>query len=601
MEPHRTEERALRVDLWILAGFLVLFLLIFAQFAAQGRLPGNIDTWYAIAFTNAYLNEVREAVGLGSFGTFLHPVENPFAYGETSLALALLPMALRAVGLPDVTAYYVFLAVIYAVTGFGAFKVATLYVRPRGPCILAGVIFSASNFLLSTIDSPHTTFFGLAFLSFHQFKQYILEERRRSLWLAATLAGLQVWFSAYVFLLLAVGIGALTLANLKRLVPSLQSARRLAAPALLAALIASPFFLAYFAKLEDYFSWRSQALLFAEFNSLDLQDLLNPMPDNLIYPEGHRFDHEDSVRLQQILGREDPALNSEEFYLMIGASPLEDEESLWVASRKRAFIGLLPLALAAAGWMVRRPGRGELTLLALISLALALGPVNRVGSLTVPMPAWLLYDTLPGFHMFRIPGRAFALTLLAVAAMAARGLGWILERWGRGRPRVWVAVSALACLVVLAENVPVPMRSFEGSAFSRPPERYARFFSDKPDADILNLPSGIGYGLAGSADDLNVFNRELIYMNWQAHHGCTIANGVNGYIPNARIQVQRLIAALPSEEAIRGLEERGITHLVFNKNLLLRGEAKLLRQLLRAPGVTPEMDSRTTTIFKVGS
>jgi len=46
------------------------------------------------------------------------------------------------------------------------------------------------------------------------------------------------------------------------------------------------------------------------------------------------------------------------------------------------------------------------------------------------------------------------------------------------------------------ENVPFPMRSFEAAAYAEPPKDYLDFFSTQRDAVILNLPSGIGYGLA---------------------------------------------------------------------------------------------------------
>ena len=123
------------------------------------------------------------------------------------------------------------------------------------------------------------------------------------------------------------------------------------------------------------------------------------------------------------------------------------------------------------------------------------------------------------------------------------------------------------------ENVPFPLRSFEGARYAQPPDDYLDFFRRRDRSVILNLPSGTGYGLAGSADDLNVFNRELIYINWQTYHGHDIANGVNGYIPHSRIATQLLIYELPSWEAIDELAALGIDFIAFNKGLVLPGEA----------------------------
>ena len=583
----------------VAAGYTLFFLALFSQFPLAGRLPGNCDTWYAIAFTNLYRNEVKELLGLGHYGTFLHPVPNPFAYGETSVALALLPMLLRALGLGDVEAYYVFVSLAYAATAFSTYLFATLYVPRRPACALAGLVFASSNFLLSTIDSPHTAFFGLAFLALYFFKRHLLFGRDRDLWWSAGLAGAQVYVSSYVFLLLAIAIVVLVLVNAGAIARPARARARMAAYAGVVGLLAAPFFVFYLLELTDYFTWRPQAVLFAEFNSLDPQDLLSAMPGNLLYPEGHRFDHRDAIALQRRIGRPDPAFRTEDFAHMTGASPREDEESLWVSSRRRAFIGIVPYLLALVGLRQAFAGRKELLALFLVGFVIALGPLVTVGGVMVPMPLYALYELVPPAHVFRIPGRAFSLSVLAVAVLAARGLERRLDRHRvitRGRT---AAAVLLAALVVAMENVPFPMRSFEAAAWAEPPADYLRFFSAQPPAVILNVPSGIGYGLAGSADDLYVFNRELVYMNWQTYHGHSIVNGVNGYIPRSRIAVQRLIARLPSDLAVAGLARMGVGFVAFNRGLLLPGEAALLARLRRAPTLEAVLDSESTVVFRV--
>jgi hypothetical protein len=582
----------------VAAAYTVLFLALFAQFPRAGRVPGNCDTWYAIAFTNLYRNQVKEVLGLGHYGTFLYPVTNPFAYGETSAALAVVPMLLRALGLGDVGAYYVFVSLAYAATAFGTYLFATLYVRRRLAAALAGLVLAASNFLLSTIDSPHTAFFGLAFLALYFFKRHLLFGRDRDLWCSAVLAGAQVYVSSYVFLLLAIACLVLLLANAGEIVRRPGGWARMAAHAGVVGLLAAPFFVFYFLKLTDYFNWRPQAVLFAEFNSLDPQDLLSAMPGNLLYPEGHRFDHRDAVALQRRIGRPDPAFRTEDFAHMTGASPRHDEESLWVSSRRRAFIGIVPYLLALAGAAQAFAGRRELLALFGVGFVIALGPLVSVGGVMVPMPLYALYELIPAAHVFRIPGRAFALSVLAVAVLAARGLERLLARAGATRGRTAAAVL-LASAVVVVENVPFPMRSFEAAAWVEPPADYLRFFSAQPGAVILNVPSGIGYGLAGSADDLYVFNRELVYMNWQAYHGQSIVNGVNGYIPRSRIAVQRLIARLPSDLAVAGLARLGVGYIAFNKGLVLPGEAALLPRLRRASTLEAVLDAESTVVFRI--
>ena len=589
---------AFRTGLVLAAGYTTYFLALFAQFPLAGRLPGNCDTWYAIAFTNLYRNELKELLGLGRFGSFLYPVASPFAYGETSIVLALVPMLLRSLGLGDVTAYYVFVSLAYAATAWAAWRFATLYVKRRTLAAAAGLLFASSNFLLATIDSPHTAFFGLAFLSLYFFKRHLMSGRRRDLWWSAALAGAQAYVASYVFLLLALAIGVLLLANAGALRRQAGAWKWIAAYAGVVALAAAPFFVYYLFKLTDHFNWRPQAVLFAEFNSLDPQDLLSAMPDNLIYPAGRRFDHRDAMVLQRRLGRPDPTFATEDFALMAGASPRDEEESLWVTSRRRAFIGLAPYVLAVVALRRSFPGRRELALLLGVGLLVALGPMITVAGQRVLLPMYAVYELIPPAHVFRIPGRAFALSVLAVAILAAKGLEHLLDRSG-ATPRRTLAVAALAAAVVVVENVPFPMRSFEAAAYVQPPEDYLRFFAGQPGAVILNVPSGIGYGLAGSADDLYVFNRELIYVNWQTYHGQDIVNGVNGYIPKSRIALQKLIARLPNDMAIASLARLGVGYIAFNKTVALPGEAALLPRLRKAASLETVVDSESTVIFRV--
>jgi hypothetical protein len=251
-------ERSARARVAVGAAYAAYFLALFAQFPRAGRLPGNCDTWYAIAFTNLYLNKAKALLGLGHYGRFLYPAPNPFAYGETSIGLALLPMLLRGLGLGEIASYYVFLSLVYAATAFAVYLFTTLYVRSRLAAALAGLVFSSSNFLLSTIDSPHTAFFGIAFLALFRFKRYLVLGRGRDLWWSALLAGAQAYFSSYVFLLLAVATAVLGLADLGEIRKRPAEVRRLVLAAALVAALAAPFFLFYVFGLRDSFNWRPQ-------------------------------------------------------------------------------------------------------------------------------------------------------------------------------------------------------------------------------------------------------------------------------------------------------------------------------------------------------
>ncbi len=263
-----------RRELLVAGGYILYFALLFLQFPVAGRIPGNCDTWYVITFPNIYLNEIGALLGGEATGSFFYPIENPLAYGETAALLAVVPMLFRLLGLSDLLTSYGFTCLVYAMTAFATFRVATLYVNHRATAVFAGFALATCNFTLSTIDSPHTVFLGVLLLSFYYYKRYLSEERPRLLWISALLAGAQTYLSAYGFLILAIALGTLTVVHGRQIIRHKAILRALAIYGLVVSVFAAPFYLSYLVRLTDYFSWRSQAVMFAE-----LIRRLKEMPD----------------------------------------------------------------------------------------------------------------------------------------------------------------------------------------------------------------------------------------------------------------------------------------------------------------------------------
>ena len=125
-------------------------------------------------------------------------------------------------------------------------------------------------------------------------------------------------------------------------------------------------------------------------------------------------------------------------------------------------LGYVALALAIVGlWHIRRRGLFWALTIALF-YTLALGPFLKLGDRQIDLP-FLPYNVLyalPMGNIARVPLRFLILITLALAVLAAWGVGWLVE-WLPGRlPRrttlVRVVVPALALLLVLAELFPAP-------------------------------------------------------------------------------------------------------------------------------------------------
>lgn len=138
-------------------------------------------------------------------------------------------------------------------------------------------------------------------------------------------------------------------------------------------------------------------------------------------------------------------------YLEALGSPLDGsypDVELW---EDVAYFGLVPLFLGLVGAVLgrRRPPAGFLIVGLLTSLLFALdAPFLR-----------LPYALLPGFRLFRLPGRLLFLTAFFGMALAGIGLKELLARLHRHRPGAWRPQLVAAAMVVVIAG--------EGTVYAR--------------------------------------------------------------------------------------------------------------------------------------
>jgi hypothetical protein len=460
--------------------------------------------------------------------------------------------------------------------------------------VLAAVGFCCANFTLANIDDCVIVFFGLAALAAGWMVRYLeTPERAVPLYAAAAAAGLQVYFSAYGFLLLALWLGVLVLCRGRTTWRAWRAAPRL--PATAAALylgLAAPFFLVYADTMRGggFVTVRFFDVLVSSVGSLDPGDLFRALPDNLLYPAGKPHLEAESAALGERLYDADALrerVSDPEFALLVGTPAPAGDESYWVSTRRRAHLGYLIYALAAAGALA--PWRWRVACLSLwaLGLLLALGPMVTVLGRSFPTPLFPLYEHFEPVRLFRVPLRGYFLCVVALGLLAARGTDRLIAAVGRDRPRWARWLPWALCALFVVENVPFPLQRFEGRALAEPPAALQkRLGRESGAAVLLHLPSRIGLGYAGAADDLFELNREIVYMNWQTYLGQPTMNGVNGYLPRTRVEVQRWIERLPEDAALDALLEMcdGVPlWIVFHERMLLAGEKSVLAGLRESP------------------
>jgi len=594
--------RSPRLALWIGAAYALFFSLLFLQFPLAGALPGNCDTWLnGLAIPNTILSRALAGFDVGKAGTFFYPESAVFGFGESAFGTSSIFVLFKLIARNDVTAYYLFIVAIFTLNALGAFLLAGFWMRDRFAAAFTGLAFAASNYTLGNIDSPHSSFFLIALLALFFLERHLATGERRALLLAGLLGGAQVWFSAYVFLFMGGAAALLIVWHLLRHGRgACFDARALVTSSLVFFLCAAPFFVFYSqARRNPNFTNPWNSLFLAEVHSLEPSDLFRTLENNLLYPFDRKVVTEDLARRtrwmmeQGVLVPE--SLTSGDAGIVMGTLSSPDDVKYFVYTRRCAFLGFVLYALAAAGIATAR--RWELVLLFAVSLLVSFGPFIEIGGTLIPGATWPVYRWLDASGLLRVPSRAFAFALLAAALAAGAGLEWIAS--ARAFHGWWrrAALYALASLALLAENVPMPLKSFAGAKLATPEPVVRDFFAGKRGLVLLDLPSRPGGALYGDSGDLFEWNRELIYMNRQTYHQQNILNGVHGYFPASRLRMQELINALPASEALAALRGAGVDHLVYHHALELPWDTGLFEAISSAPTLRIEASSREATIF----
>jgi hypothetical protein len=581
--------------------YLLFFALLFLPLPLRGELPGNCDTWLnGIALPNLMFNRVRAAWTGEEVGTPLYPETNVFAYGESSPGTAALFGLLKLATGDDVSAYYVFVVLLLTLNAFGVFLLARWYVTDRTVAVFAGLAFAASNYTLGNIDSPHTSFFLLAFACLDQWKRYLETKDHSALVAAVLLGGAQAYFSAYLFLFQSLAACGMLLHHRRVCRPrgSREAVRVLVAGGCYLAL-AAPFFAFYLSEARTANFGNPWAPMFlAEVHSLEPADLLRSLENNRIYPFDRVVVAGEIARRTQamiragILELED--LTNEDAATVLGKLSTPEDPKYFVYTRRCAFLGFVLYALAGVG-MMHAPLRTELLVLYGGALVVSFGPLIWWGDLMMPNVMLPLYR-LGVASVLRVPSRAFAFAVLALVLLASIGLERIASHRARWKRRL---LYGLATAAVLAENVPVPMKSFAGRSLATPAPLVLEFFAGKRGFVVLDLPSRPGGALFRDSSDLFEWNREILYMNHQTYHLQSTVNGVHGYFPRSRLAVQHLIDALPSPEALEGLRAIGVQFIVYHRALELPWEVGLYQKLARSSALDAVGSSPEVTIFRI--
>src|SRR5690606_38911454 len=226
------------------------------------------------------------------------------------------------------------------------------------------------------------------------------------------------------------------------------------------------------------------------------------------------------------------------------------------------FAGVTAIVLAVIGLLrargehtVRR--RAVLTTVAVVGVVLSLGPATAVYR-------WL-YEWATPLHGLRAAARFGYLYLVAVALLAAYGVAWVQQRLRPGRPRLVVAVVALALVTVEAWSAPIHTVPFDGV-----PGIY-RHVAEAPEPVVLV--------------EMPFYPPEAFFQNGEyvlnsTAHWRPLMNGYSGYMPDSYRERAPYFWYFPDARALDRLQVEGATHVMVHLERFPPHEADEIRRVM---------------------
>ena len=518
----RSLRRRVLRDALVIAAFLVLTVAMTWPWATDVRrhCPGPGDPYLVswILWWDAH-GTFTQPLRLFDANIFF-PHRDTLAFSEHCYGIALPFFPLLLSGVAPLTVHGIAMLAGFALSGFGAFRLARTLTGSTGAGWIAGLAFGFALYRfaqLTHLPYAFTPFMPLILEALVLFAREA--SRKRAAWLgfAFLMNGLTAvhWLILTALPLLLSGL--VLLAPERRLL-SREVAVRGGAALALAGLCLVPFLLPYARVAEREGFVRAEAE--ARFYSAHPSDWVRP-----------------HTRIRP---------------WWPGTAPRNRGE-------RNLFPGVAVPLLAAAALVAWRRGRREAWLLGLVWSG-----VGFLGSLG--MNAFFhrfLFAHVPGFAAIRVPARWAMVANLGLALLAGLGALALAERVAaRARPFLFAAAGA----VLLLDLREAPLQLFRGAAA---PDGLARVLKETPmKGGLVELPGGPP-------------RRNFPFVLRAADHGKPLVNAISGFRTKEAIRVDSLFRRRPiPDETLDLLESIPVSYVTVRERWMTPEEHEGLRQFL---------------------
>ena len=514
---------------WAIAFFILFFGLIFIRFPLNNSFIGNIDIWFYVWQWNDFFDRITDTA---TWGQVLYPEDNFRRLVGSSFGYGLLYTPYKFILGDDVWCFYAVLLTIMVLNGLALSLIfRELGIDTRIAVVMAVVVF-ANNYTLSNLENfnAYSLFPGL-FSMYLLMRSYKVNKGKWGmLVLSGILAGLQVYYSIYLFLFQWVLLTLLFVYIHERH----KQIGRLAIWFVCMVLVIIPFF-AQRAEMSEYLNipaLQEQLFLSNESHSISFfKDWFRISKGNLIYPA------------------------------------MTDIENPWRYGARSAFFGFATYVLVLLAIIyhlrnsVSRKWKIWLTVALLGTMLVSTGPLFRTSYYAFQTPiGWIntiMPDTLVIRHLFR----AHLLTILLFAFISA----FYLQHKLKDRPAMMNRLLIVFLVVFVIENIPFKDPVYDYSKYKEPPAALIDALQLIPErSNLFFLPScHIIQSEAQVTDQINPMNREYIYMNWKNFFEYNTFNGRMGYLTNTSYENTLLTCNMNATNFDQLIEQNDIDYFIY--------------------------------------
>lgn len=180
----------------------------------------------------------------------------------------------------------------------------------------------------------------------------------------------------------------------------------------------------------------------------------------------------------------------------------------------------------------------------IVGFTLSFGPKLHIGTepSNIIMPAYFLYERVPGFSVLRAPARFSLLVTFGLSLVMGGVVSWY---WNRIRYKKLFLVGLSLGIMLECANKPLPLHPIpKGDGIPR----VQQWLKEQPQNVIVCYP----------------LRYHLDYMYFSTYHWKKLINGWSGYIPNELFGDEITLAALPAPEAEAVLRRRSAELIVIH-------------------------------------